>query len=238
MKLRKIQITSSADLSISFKFMEKLYSWVDLPSFTSVFVEYNSYFLVFLHINHRNACRFASDFIVINKIKILAFFGWSICTICSSLLLVMQSNDGNFMELIEPFVLAFWSFAFIFLLCNFGENVTSQFTAIDNAISEFDWNFFPHDVQRFLPTIMISTQKPVIFQGIFGNVVCTRAAFKTVSDSQEIQTNVGLFRSIILKVEKSLFHNWRFLVNDQWNNFFRWNRKLSLKQTECWEINL
>lgn len=139
----------------------------------------------------------------------MLFFLWSISTICSTLLSIqieiveyftffkiicfefnsildrsfsfsLQSQNGNnFLQYIEHFFLIFWSFTYIFLFCNFGENVTSKFLAIDHAINECDWYLFPYDVQRMLPTIMMSTQKPLILCG-FANVVCTREAFKRV----------------------------------------------------------
>lgn len=68
----------------------------------------------------------------------------------------------------------------IFLFCNFGEDITTQFKAIDHEIYECDWYLFPRKAQRILPTLVLSTQRPVIFRG-FGNVVCTREAFKRVS---------------------------------------------------------
>lgn len=88
------------------------------------------------------------------------------------------------LELIEPLCLIFWSVVLILFFCDFGENVTTKFLAIDRSICACEWYLFPHQVQQMLPTIMMSTQKPVIFQG-FGNVICAREAFKTVSDSQE-----------------------------------------------------
>lgn len=66
------------------------------------------------------------------------------------------------------------------MFCYFGENITNQFNVINHAIYGCDWYLFPHEVQRILPTIMVSTQRPLILRG-FGNVVCTREAFKNVS---------------------------------------------------------
>lgn len=93
---------------------------------------------------------------------------------------ILQShNTGNLVKLIEPCFLIFWSFALVFLFCNVGESVTTQFNSIHRTIYECDWYLYPNNLQRILPTIMVSTQKPVILRS-FGNVDCTREAFKSV----------------------------------------------------------
>lgn len=65
------------------------------------------------------------------------------------------------------------------MFCHYGENVTSQFDTINYAIYDCDWYLFPNEVQRILPTVMMSTQKQMVLRGL-GNVVCTREAFKRV----------------------------------------------------------
>lgn len=95
--------------------------------------------------------------------------------------LVQSQNKGNVLELMKPLFLIFWSFAVTFLICNFGEDVTTKFIMCDRAMYECQWYRFPNEVQKMLPIIMISTQSPLIFRG-FANVFCTRETFKRVAN--------------------------------------------------------
>lgn len=76
-------------------------------------------------------------------------------------------------------ILIFWAFVQMFIFCNLGENMTTRFSQIDNLIYCCDWYTFPYEIQRILPTVMMSAQQPIIFQG-FANLKCTREAFKKV----------------------------------------------------------
>lgn len=82
--------------------------------------------------------------------------------------------------MIEPLTLIYLSFGAIFIFCNCGENLTSRFNELSDAIYECEWHLFPNNIQRVLPIIMNSAQKAIILRG-FGNVSCTREAFKEVS---------------------------------------------------------
>lgn len=89
-------------------------------------------------------------------------------------------KSESWMDFFSPMVLAFWSFAVIFLFCELGERLTGRFNEIDNEIFGCDWYTFPADVQKMLPIILIGTQTPVLLNGV-GNVQCTREAFKIVN---------------------------------------------------------
>lgn len=136
---------------------------------------------------------------------ITAYFLWSLLTICSTLLLIQlemvrfwYNSNGHFLfieilshfiaqsqenvnhfVLIRPITLAFWSFVNILFFCEFGKMVTGNFQDLDDIIFQWDWNSFPIEVQRMLPTILISTQKPIVLCGI-ANIVCDRESFKKV----------------------------------------------------------
>lgn len=76
-------------------------------------------------------------------------------------------------------ILSFWSFVQIFMFYDFAENVTAGFEELKDAIFDVDWYTFPIGIQRMFPMIIISTKKLVVLKG-FGNIPCTRKAFKTV----------------------------------------------------------
>lgn len=74
----------------------------------------------------------------------------------------------------------FWAFIQMFGLCDLGENVTTRFSQIEDKICTCEWYIFRTNVQKILPILIRSAQKPVIVQG-FANLTCTRDAFKKVN---------------------------------------------------------
>lgn len=74
----------------------------------------------------------------------------------------------------------FWSFAFIFFFCEFGERVSNGFSELNDRFNQLDWYLFSIGIQRLLPTIMVVTQQRVVLR-TFGNITCTRDMFKEVS---------------------------------------------------------
>lgn len=94
---------------------------------------------------------------------------------------LFQKAEENFnpIELILTFVFVSWSFLIIFFLCEFGERLSGKFDAIDEELYQCTWYLFPMGMQRMVLTLMLGTQEPVFLRG-FGNIVCTREAFKEV----------------------------------------------------------
>lgn len=82
--------------------------------------------------------------------------------------------------LLRPITLVFWSFASMFLLCEYGQMVTTRFEDIDEAVYQSEWHSFPDKIQRILPTIINNTQQLVIISG-FCDVQYTRETFDSVS---------------------------------------------------------
>lgn len=89
-----------------------------------------------------------------------------------------SSAEPNLLVLIRLSILTFWSFVQVFVFCDSSERLTGGFEEID-MYCLCDWYLFPMQVRRMLPTVIKSTQKPVIFEG-YGNVMCTREMFKRV----------------------------------------------------------
>lgn len=83
------------------------------------------------------------------------------------------------MDLIVAMTLMFWSFVQIFLFCELGENLTSQFDKLNGIIFECEWYTFPIGIQKSLPIIMMGIRLPVVISG-YGNIRCTRETFHKV----------------------------------------------------------
>lgn len=77
------------------------------------------------------------------------------------------------------------SFAQIFIFCEFGEKLTSQFNEIDKELFNCDWYTFPIEVLRLLPMVINGTHYPVLLNGI-GGLTCTRETFKNVRNKKSI----------------------------------------------------
>ncbi|XP_031621400.1 odorant receptor coreceptor-like [Contarinia nasturtii] len=133
---------------------------------------------------HNTVKEMVRNFTGIYEFIFLVYFLWSNLTICSTLLMTqfeLSKDDTNFFILIVQIGIMFWSFFIIFLFCYFGENITSEFTDLNDHIYHCDWHLFPRDIQRMLPILLINTQRPVILKG-FGNILCTHENFKTVAN--------------------------------------------------------
>lgn len=61
-----------------------------------------------------------------------------------------------------------------------GEMVCHQFNAFNEQLCQTDWYAFPIEVQRMLVIFMLDTEQPALIRG-FGNIKCTREAFKNVT---------------------------------------------------------
>lgn len=57
--------------------------------------------------------------------------------------------------------------------------MNGQFDATDEELYQCDWYSFPMDMQKMVLIFMMGTQEPVFIRG-FGNIECTRDAFKKV----------------------------------------------------------
>lgn len=89
----------------------------------------------------------------------------------------LQSNP---IELIPPLFTVFLSFALIFLICECGERVTEQLDVFYEEFIQCNWYLFPMKVQRMLVIFIVYAQQSLLIRG-YGNIVCTRDAFKSVS---------------------------------------------------------
>lgn len=134
----------------------------------------------------------------------MAYFLWSLLTICASLLLVQIQLDEyhfiSFRNSIIRFITIFftlakqWSFGrldstifpnffvifSIALFCDLGEAVSNKFDELNDVLYRSEWNTFSIGVQRTLPIILMATQQKVVPRG-FGNLICFRQSFKKVN---------------------------------------------------------
>lgn len=74
---------------------------------------------------------------------------------------------------------AFCAFGSVSFTCELGERFSSAFNNISDFVDQLNWYLFPHKVQKMLPTLLITTQKPVAIE-CFGSILCVRAALKSV----------------------------------------------------------
>lgn len=86
------------------------------------------------------------------------------------------------MALIRDVCMMFWSFAAVFFLCHFSENVSTSFEKLNDRLFECDWYLLPNELQRSFFITTIAVQEPIHIRG-FGNVLCTRQSFKEVSNA-------------------------------------------------------
>lgn len=85
------------------------------------------------------------------------------------------------MESFNSITKIFDEFVLIFLLCELGETVTSQFELLNDELYQCDWYLFPVRMQQMFVTFMKCTQQTVLIRG-YGNTLtqCTRETYKKV----------------------------------------------------------
>lgn len=93
----------------------------------------------------------------------------------------------------------FWSFAFIFFFCEFGERLSNGFRELNDMCYQLDLYLFPIEIRPMLPTILVVAQQPVLPQ--------TRDVFKQVSS---ILVYCCVFIPI-LKIKRTQFE-WECLI--------------------------
>lgn len=188
-----------------------------------------------------NIFRLIQEFMDVYKFIIMSHFSWSIITICGTLLIITVELVQVFLEFcfhllwyfcntfqsdanIDPLLLAssvgevFWSFSIVFIYCDFGERVTSEFNQITEAVYQFDWYTFPMKIQQMMPNIIIATQEPVVVRG-FANTMCTRESFKMVSINE-------FAASILFSMTQFEIKEWQYSIVHLL--FFRWSMEVFL----------
>lgn len=83
------------------------------------------------------------------------------------------------LEIVTAFTEMFWAFAFLFLLCEFGEMVTKRFDEFNEQLFQCNWYSFPIEVQILYLKFSLYPQKPTYIRG-YGGILCTRDNFKKV----------------------------------------------------------
>lgn len=82
-------------------------------------------------------------------------------------------------------------FGFVFVYCEIGHQLSSEFDTINDAFYELDWNSYPEEIKRTIPVILQVTQES--FQlSAYGNYPCSRETFKKVNSTYLMKKRCGL----------------------------------------------
>lgn len=74
---------------------------------------------------------------------------------------------------------ALYSFGFLCIVCEIGQNGCDAVNAFDISIGQIDWYSYPIEMQEMLPTIINMAQKPVEFKW-FGSMAVDRETVKKI----------------------------------------------------------
>lgn len=128
--------------------------------------------------------------------------------------------------MIPPVFSLVWSFAIIFVVCEFGQQLTHQFVLFDEELCQFNWYLLPIELQRMLVIIMANAQQASFMQG-YGNIQCTRGSFKQVRDNVSFMKKKNiLFYLISFIYRQSMPH---FLIS--WYYAMLMDRKFRFSRT-------
>lgn len=90
-----------------------------------------------------------------------------------------SQNINNYVVLVSVVFNLIWTLALVFVPCEIGERVRSEFMKLNFTIGQFNWYFFSYEIQKTLPIIIINAQADVLIQW-FGSISCVREVFKKV----------------------------------------------------------
>lgn len=93
-------------------------------------------------------------------------------------------RDDNMAVLFIISLQTFYAFGVMFVSCELSQRICLAFEECYEMINQFEWYFWPADIQRILPIIMSYAQRPVEIQ-CFGSWACGRETFKYVSAATE-----------------------------------------------------
>lgn len=97
-----------------------------------------------------------------------------------------QSHRANYG--VALFLLAYDalnSFGLIFISCELGQRMSDAFNEFNDVIDQSKWYLFPNKLKRILPTIMVVSQEPFVFE-CFGGISCCREVFQNVRYTNQL----------------------------------------------------
>lgn len=69
-----------------------------------------------------------------------------------------------------------------YLLCDYGEDVTSAFSVLSQSFYDVSWPLCPNEFQKLLVMMIKASQEPVYLKGYLSGVSnCSRGTFKQVN---------------------------------------------------------
>lgn len=89
------------------------------------------------------------------------------------------ADDSNSFEFAVLFVAIAWATMFVFVLCEPGRQMTTQFEMFGDELGRFDWYLLPIELQRMYRIFLADTQYPVDICS-YGGITCDRETSKRV----------------------------------------------------------
>lgn len=90
-----------------------------------------------------------------------------------------MDDSSKLIEMIFSFVLAFWTFIFLFLVCEPGHQVTEAYAQYEQELVQCNWHLLPTITKRLYLMFLLDAQQPINIQ-CYGGVLCARDIFKNV----------------------------------------------------------
>lgn len=87
--------------------------------------------------------------------------------------------NSSLLEMGPSLISMICSLATNFMICEVGQQLTSQFSKFNETLCRCKWYSFPIELQQMLVIVMSNTQQLAFMQS-YGNIPCTRESFKVV----------------------------------------------------------
>lgn len=89
-------------------------------------------------------------------------------------------SAGNMMGFTLAVVELTLAYTGLFLFCYYGDQVTSAFEDLHDFIYLSNWHYFPLELQRYMPIILMVAHE-MVYMHVFAEVHCTLQTFEEVS---------------------------------------------------------
>lgn len=96
------------------------------------------------------------------------------CKLC-----LKWADDLNSLEIALSFCVLIWMTIFMFLLCEPGSRMTSQFVAFSDEIDKLDWYLLSIKLRQMYVLFLLDTQNPMKVLS-YANITFERETFKKV----------------------------------------------------------
>lgn len=96
-------------------------------------------------------------------------------------------------------IILFPTLGWLYVMCYFGDEVTSSFESVSDATYQCNWYLFSLPIQKHVILMMNMAQQP-LYIGNFGSIHCTRDIYARVLSILQIHSISNMMRKTLILI--------------------------------------